>query len=96
MERSRRKMLKKTALLAMPTIMTFNVTDVHATVSGAPRQSGSKINSEEIQNTFNRFFEKWHDKEFEGHRKDEWQKNLHGWYSAYLKWSQHKSSKIWR
>ena len=39
MESSRRKMLQKTAIFAVPTIMTFNLIDVQACVSGAPSTS---------------------------------------------------------
>ena len=35
MESSRRKMLQKTAIFAVPTIMTFNLIDIQAKVSGA-------------------------------------------------------------
>jgi hypothetical protein len=41
MESSRRKMLKKTAIFAVPTIMTFNLMDVQACVSGAPSKGGN-------------------------------------------------------
>jgi hypothetical protein len=95
MESSRRKMLKKTVLFVGPTIMTFNLLDAQANVSGAPRQSGTKINTEQIESTFNKFFDHWKNKPFEGHQKEEWQKDLQGWYSAYLNWSQHKNCKIW-
>ena len=95
METTRRKMLKKTAIFAVPTIMTFNLKDSQACVSGAPRPSGSNINTEQIQGTFNKFFENWHHKEFAGHKKEEWQQDLQGWYSAYVNWSHHKNNKIW-
>jgi hypothetical protein len=95
LESSRRKMLQKTAFFAVPTIMTFNLKDSQANVSGAPQMSGSQINTEQIESTFNKFFEKWQEKEFEGHKKEEWQEDLQGWYSAYLKWSQLKNCKIW-
>jgi hypothetical protein len=95
METTRRKMLKKTAIFAVPTIMTFNLKDSQASVSGAPLRSGSQINTQQIETTFNKFFENWQEKEFEGHKKEEWQQDLQGWYSAYLKWSQLKNNKIW-
>lgn len=44
MESSRRKMLKKTAIFAVPTIMTFNLLDVQANVSGAPATNGGNGN----------------------------------------------------
>ena len=95
MERSRRKMLQKTALFTVPTIMTFNVKDIKANVSSSPSSYGSKINTEQIEQTFNKFFEKWQDKEFEGLKKEEWQKDKENWYSAYLKWLQNKNDKPW-
>lgn len=95
MESSRRKMLKKSALFIVPTQMSFNLMDVQANVSGAPSLSGSRINTEQIESTFNKFFDHWQNKPFEGHPKEEWQKDLQGWYSAYLNWSQHKNCKIW-
>jgi len=36
MESSRRKMLQKTALFVVPTLVTFNLKDIQANVSGAP------------------------------------------------------------
>jgi hypothetical protein len=90
---SRREVLKKigkTSAFVLPVLLTFNVNELKA---NGPNVSGCVIDPQQIENTYNSFWDIWKNKKFLGYKKNFWDKDKNNWYVKYLDWSKNNKFK---